>query len=132
MRGSHGHVPSLKPNRSEREMLFVRASRGKNADGIGESEGTVKIFSITKSFGSHKKKKMEKAAPVLTGRRLSALLDAERKSPRYPRQAAGYGSDYFLWQVESPGQLLSPVLRFGQSVQSPKPSVAPPVGLELL
>ena len=54
----------------------------------------------------------------MTGRRLNALSDAERKSPRYPRQAAGYGSDYFLWQVESPGQLLSPVLRFGQSVHT--------------
>ncbi len=39
--------------------------------------------------------------------------------------------DHFLaWQVESPAQLVSPVLRFGQSVQSPKPVVAPLVGLE--
>ncbi len=39
--------------------------------------------------------------------------------------------DHFLaWQVESPAQLVAPVLRFGQSVQSPKPVVAPLVGPE--
>ena len=37
---------------------------------------------------------------------------------------------FFAWQVESPAQLVSPVLRFGQSVQSPKPVVAPLVGPE--
>lgn len=71
---------------------------------------------------------------VLAERRLSVLPNADRGQVRFDpvkRRGMYVGTDYFFaWQVESPAQLVSPVLRFGQSVQSPKPVVAPLVGPE--